>query len=146
MRVCVCVCVSIVVNAGGAPPPNGVGGGAMFGCYGSQRTQWRHEFVWCHGVRCPRTPRCHPIRPGSGYVNHVRCTTATEPRRPLQQHCTYMQPRVNSSLLDSLRRPYHDGNLSMSSNRRYSRFHTLVSLDAFIILLRRVGLKSDPRN
>ena len=90
----VCVCVSIVVDAGGAPPPKGNGGGGMFGCYGNQHTQGRHAFMWCHGVRCPRTPRCHPTRPGSGCVNHVRCTTtATEPRRPLQQHCTCMNPR-----------------------------------------------------
>jgi hypothetical protein len=90
----VCVCVSIVVDASGAPPPKGNGGGVMFGCYGNQHTQGRHAFMWCHGVRCPRTPRCHPTRPGSGCVNHVRCTTtATEPRRPLQQHCTCMNPR-----------------------------------------------------
>ena len=46
------VCVRIVVDAGGAPSPKCAGGDAMFGCYGNQHAQWRHEFVWCHGVRC----------------------------------------------------------------------------------------------
>ena len=39
----VCARVSIVVDASGAPPPKGNGGGAMFGCYGDQHAQRRES-------------------------------------------------------------------------------------------------------